>query len=581
MVSASTLPTPPLNMGEGFDLPIEAVTETFAIIANRGGGKSSTARVMAEELDHAGQPVIVLDPKGDWHGIRTSADGKHAGRPFVILGGDHGDLPLHEGSGALVADTLSKARASAVIDLSALSKTKARTFATAFAEQLYRVNRMPLHLVIDEADILVPQRAAADTMRLLGAMEDLAKRGRHRGLGVTIVSQRIADVSKSVLDLMETLIVLRVTGPKTRAAIMNWVDDHTDDPEQMRELLGSLKTLQVGHGWVWSPGWLGELQQISIRPIHTLDTHATPRPGVTPRVAKTKAPVDIAALGQQMAQLRDDAQQNDPAALRRRIRELETTQAPAPSRVERVEVPVPTPVAEPEVLTELEQLRSTLTDVIAGVDDALKRLRALPTPDQVATTATDLQAAPTATRRKPSPRPAPAAAPAATEPVTGGHIAAGTAAALPKAQRLVLEVLATYGDRDASAVAVLAGYSSKGGGFRNALSALRTAGLIAGHRTLQITPAGIDTLGPVPALPRGDDLREHWKRQSALSAAHRAVLDVLAETYPRPLSVDDLAARTGYASTGGGFRNALSRLRSLGLISGGRSEVALNPDLVG
>lgn len=575
MATASRLPSPTLHMGGGFELPIEAVTETFAIIANRGGGKSSTARVMAEELDLAGQPVIVLDPKGDWHGIRTSADGKHAGRPFVILGGDHGDLPLHEGSGALVANTLSQARASAVIDLSALSKTKARTFATAFAEQLYRVNRLPLHLVIDEADILVPQRAAADTMRLLGAMEDLAKRGRHRGIGVTIVSQRIADVSKSALDLMETLIVLRVTGPKTRKAIMDWVDDHTDDPEQMRQLLGSLKTLEVGHGWVWSPGWLGQLQQVTIRPIDTLDTHATPRPGVTPRVAKTKAQVDIDALGQQMAQLRDDAQLNDPAALRRRIRELETTPASAPPRVERVEVAVPTPVSDPNALADLENLRATLAGVLAEVDATLERMRTLPTPGQVTTAvSTNRRAAPV--RRRESPRQPTADRGAAA---ASSKAPTGAATALPKAQRLVLEVLASYGERDASAVAVLAGYSSSGGGYRNALSALRTAGLIAGQATLRITPEGLDVLGPVPALPRGDDLREHWKSHSALSRAHRAVLDALAETYPQPWPVADLAAETGYAPTGGGFRNALSRLRSLGLISG-RDPVALNPDLI-
>ena len=246
MTAAPAARSTELVLGEGLHLPLEAVTETFAIIANRGGGKSSTGRVLAEELHSVGSPVVVLDPKGDWHGIRSSTDGKHAGLPFVILGGDHGDIPLHPDAGELVADTLVAARASAVLDLSALSKTKARTFATAFAERLYRANREPLHLIVDEGDILIPQRAAADTMRLLGAMEDLAKRGRHRGLGMTVISQRPADVSKSVLDLMETLIVLRVTGPKTRKAIMDWVDDHTDDGQQTRELGPYPRILDTG-----------------------------------------------------------------------------------------------------------------------------------------------------------------------------------------------------------------------------------------------------------------------------------------------------------------------------------------------
>ncbi len=42
--------------------------------------------------------MIVLDPKGDWYGIRSSSTGRRAGLPFVILGGDHGDIPLAPGS---------------------------------------------------------------------------------------------------------------------------------------------------------------------------------------------------------------------------------------------------------------------------------------------------------------------------------------------------------------------------------------------------------------------------------------------------------------------------------------------------
>jgi DNA helicase HerA-like ATPase len=55
-----------LEIAPNFLLPVEVVTETLAIIANRGAGKSSTAVVLVEELHGAGQPVVILDPKGDW-----------------------------------------------------------------------------------------------------------------------------------------------------------------------------------------------------------------------------------------------------------------------------------------------------------------------------------------------------------------------------------------------------------------------------------------------------------------------------------------------------------------------------------
>lgn len=45
-----------LRLAVDFALPVEAVTETFAILARRGRGKTVTASVFAEELIGAGLP---------------------------------------------------------------------------------------------------------------------------------------------------------------------------------------------------------------------------------------------------------------------------------------------------------------------------------------------------------------------------------------------------------------------------------------------------------------------------------------------------------------------------------------------
>ncbi|MGK2880844.1 MAG: helicase HerA domain-containing protein [Mycobacterium sp.] len=115
-----------MKLADGLELP---VTETFAILANRGAGKSVTAHRFVEQMHAAELPVVVLDVKGDWWGIRSSADGKSPGLPFVIFGGDHGDVPLEPTAGALLADLVVDDRTPAVLDLSHMSKTKARTFA--------------------------------------------------------------------------------------------------------------------------------------------------------------------------------------------------------------------------------------------------------------------------------------------------------------------------------------------------------------------------------------------------------------------------------------------------------------------
>src|SRR5919204_489685 len=85
-----------LKIARGLRLPVEAITQTFAILAKRGVGKTYTAAVLTEELLKAGLPVAVVDPVGAWWGLRSSADGKRPGLPVVIFGGERGDVPLEE-----------------------------------------------------------------------------------------------------------------------------------------------------------------------------------------------------------------------------------------------------------------------------------------------------------------------------------------------------------------------------------------------------------------------------------------------------------------------------------------------------
>jgi hypothetical protein len=58
---------------------------------------------LVEQLHHAGQQVVVVDPKGDWTGNLSSADGKAPGLPFVIIGGERGHVPLEATGGEVVA----------------------------------------------------------------------------------------------------------------------------------------------------------------------------------------------------------------------------------------------------------------------------------------------------------------------------------------------------------------------------------------------------------------------------------------------------------------------------------------------
>jgi hypothetical protein len=153
---------------------------------------------------------------------------------------------------------------------------------------------------------------------------------------------------------------------------------------------------------------------------------------------------------------------------------------------------------------------------------------------------------------------------------------------MPGAERKILTVPAQYpAGRTKIQIAVLTGYAHSGGGFNNAISALRTKGWVNGvGDSLRITDPGLTALGDYRPLPTGEELRRYWMGE--LGKAEREILQVLCDVFPTGLSKEDTARRTPsqYEPSGGGYNNALSRLRTLELIEG-RGELRASEVLFG
>jgi hypothetical protein len=149
---------------------------------------------------------------------------------------------------------------------------------------------------------------------------------------------------------------------------------------------------------------------------------------------------------------------------------------------------------------------------------------------------------------------------------------------LAAGERRILTALAQYPQgRSKVQVAVLTGYAAAGGGFNNYLGALRSGGLIEGDGDrLTITEAGIRVLGSWEALPTGAGLIDYWRGR--LGKAERLILETLTRAYPGGLNKEEVAAQAGYEANGGGFNNALGRLRTLELVQG-RGELKASENL--
>ena len=55
---------------------------------------------------------------------------------------------------------------------------------------------------------------------------------------------------------------------------------------------------------------------------------------------------------------------------------------------------------------------------------------------------------------------------------------------------------------------------------------------------------------------------------TSLGLVERLILEALTQTYPTGLSKEEVATGAGYEASGGGFNNALGRLRTLELVQG-------------
>lgn len=559
-------PSATLALATGLRLPLDAVSRTFGILAVRGAGKSNTAAVMAEEMFAAGLPFVVIDPVGSWYGLRSSSDGQRPGLPVPIFGGRHGDIPLERGAGELVADLVVEKRLTCVLDLSRFdTESDKKAFLLAFARRLYQRNDNPLHLFLEEADDYIPQSPMGDEKHLLRAWENIVRRGRARGLGMTLITQRSAAVAKMVLTQVETLFAMRTTGPQDIAAIEAWVKYH----QVGKDVLSTLAGLEDGEAWVWSPHYLKMMARHQIRRRRTFDSGATPTNVRTrdTRPPATLADIDVPALHERMAATIERAKADDPKALRARIaaleRQLATPVAPvAPTVIER---PVLTDEQLATVTALLNRLEAVTLDLSKSVQSPVVALC-----DAFQAVASAMTTARTAV--PPPTRPTPTAPrPAATPVLTPGG-SAGSGATLGKAERAVLAVLAQHPDGcERGKLTLLAGYRYSGG-FRNSLSALRSAGYLEGgnEQTMRITAAGRQALGPVDPLPTGADLQAYWLAHPLTGKAERAILQALFNT-PAGLTAAELCQRTGYEFSGG-FRNSLSNLRTAGLLEGKNTE---------
>jgi uncharacterized protein len=550
------------------DLPT-LVDTRLLIQANSGGGKSWLLRLIAER---AGIQTIVLDNEGEFASLRETLD--------MLLVGATGELPANPRHAALLARRIIEYKVSTVVDLYELKLAERRQFVKLFLDSLIHLPRelwRPTLVILDEAHIYCPERGAGEA-ESTEAVISLMSQGRKRGYAGIIATQRLSKLHKDAAAEANNVIIGRT-----------WLDA---DQARAGDALGlskadrlKLRDLEQGEFYAFGPGF-SRPGVVRFRSDRVRTTH--PRPGERHLLTAPAPSKAIRGVLSKFADLPHEVEaeirglneaRRRIAELERQIRKLKSSNTPPQIDQAAIERAVKAAVERERAAwrRKLEQGRARfqqMLGVAASAGQAFEKLKVL------VNEAESAWANPPAVVEAPDSslnhRPYRAAKPA-------NHRAASSETLdeplkLASGERRILTALAQYPEgRSKVQVAVLTGYAANGGGFNNYLGGLRSRGMIQGDGDrLTITEAGIQTLGSWKPLPAGSALIDYWRGR--LGKAERLILETLTQVYPAPLTKDEVAAKAGYEANGGGFNNALGRLRTLELVQG-RGEIKASDNL--
>lgn len=534
-------------------IPDAALQQHLAVLGKTGSGKTFAVKGLVEHLLELRRRVAIVDPTGAWWGLRSSRDGKAAGFPILVLGGDHGDLPLPALGGAAVARLITEQGVNLVADTSLLTVGERTRWFIDFASALYRTNRAPLHLVLDEAHNFAPQGGGqardVDTGKMLHAANTLASGGRSRGIRLAMITQRPQKLHKDALTSADTLIAMRVLAPQDRAAVEDWIKG-CGDIAQGKQVLNSLASLARGEGWAWYPEG-GFLQRMTFPAIKTFDSSATPTDGGPIATPKGAAEIDLGEIKAALADAVRDAEENDPKLLRaelaklRKLASLRATALDEPdpaaldaARKEGYEAGL---AAVRPMLDRVGTLAGAIAETVQGAGEDIERICG----------SNDIQ--------KPAAQIAPRDYPRTTRVVHTAprnkirnnpdpirSTARQAEGSLPKGEQLVLTAIAQHSAGvTREQLTVLTGYKRS---TRDAyLQRLRERALIdSTGDVIVVTRAGLDALGKdFQPLPTGRELLTHWLGR--LPEGERRVLEVIVHEYPGRADRELISKATGYA----------------------------------
>lgn len=596
-------------------LDVNKLIDSRALIqGNSGGGKSWLLRLICEQAP-AFVPVIVLDPEGEFASLREKVD--------AILIGPEGDVPTDLRSAALLARKLVELQISAIIDLYELKPHERREYVRLFLDALVELPRELWHptlVVIDEAHKFCPEKGTGESVSTQSVI-NLMSLGRKRGYAGILATQRFSKLHNDAIAETNNVFIGRT-----------WLDA---DQKRAGEYLGlnaadrrTLRDLKQGEFYAFGPA-CSQGGMVKFKSDKVTTTH--PKAGQRHKVKPPKASEAITHIVSQIEDLPEVVEQekkdiasikaaaaDTESKLRQEIfsltNELKRKETPAVVTETRSVYPEEKLVELQDLIDEYFKPFSQMLDNAQTTAERIEELVAALLPDMPLS------------RPEGPPRTLGVPAKFVDEdlPPKGAYFkyegdisaplrqGAGNDARVPNTLQSGPEYLANVNRAPASDLgagrtlsgpeqkildtlrsfealglssmkrpnlAALVGYAASTKSYVNALSSLRTAGLIDYDTgSVRLSEAGRVHAAPVSTPPSRQALIDAWMKM--LSGPAQTMLRFLLSRHPDKVERWELASVCNYAESTKSFVNGLSRMRSLGLIDYGPNKTVFVTELL-
>jgi hypothetical protein len=241
----------------------ELVTGRTCIIAQSGAGKSWSIAVLCEQLCRARIGFCLIDTEGEYFSLKDRFS-------LLWVGSNEAcDVDIERVDLRELMRNAICSRTAVIYDV---SETEMREKATMLTEILYDLEselKKPYLLIVEEADKFIPQSRES-----IKKIEEISRRGRKRGLGLMIATQRPSLVIKNVLSQCNSQIIGKLSIENDLKAVSVFFSSRKEVEE--------LATLEPGEFFV-----MGSLSREKVK-MRFRDRETEHR-GLTPKLTPARA----------------------------------------------------------------------------------------------------------------------------------------------------------------------------------------------------------------------------------------------------------------------------------------------------